>query len=239
MRYHATAGLLALASTAINHAALRFWFATPSRWLHRTIRAKAKAPVLQNTFGQAVATPTDKRGFVIPKFWGLVRLHLSRMVYGHGGGYPQGRPRGLSRVLNRHAHPLCFKTQRVALKSRQGAPTMHPTTARAAVRTPAPFDPVATHFEAVNACAMARWYAARYEHTKAARKAAQGLSALRKLQAFEATSASPCTNCPDNRPLPKAMDFFDAQVVADYVTRRTACTLCPAAQKPCLKGGAA
>ena len=116
---------------------------------------------------------------------------------------------------------------------------MHPTTARAAVRTPAPFDPVATHFEAVNACAMARWYAARYEHTKAARKAAQGLSALRKLQAFEATSASPCTGCSDNFPLPKAMDFFDARVVADYVTRRTACTLCPAADKPCLKGGAA
>ena len=47
------------------------------------------------------------------------------------------------------------------------------------------FDPVATHFEAVNACAMARWYAARYEHTKAARKATQALSALRKLAAFE------------------------------------------------------
>lgn len=62
---------------------------------------------------------------------------------------------------------------------------MHPTTARAAVRTPAPFDPVATHFEAVNAAAMSRWYAARYQHIKAARKATQALSALRKLAAFE------------------------------------------------------
>ena len=62
---------------------------------------------------------------------------------------------------------------------------MHPTTARAAVRTPTPFDPVATHMEAVNAAAMARWYAARYEHTKAARKAVQAVSALRKLAAFE------------------------------------------------------
>ena len=61
---------------------------------------------------------------------------------------------------------------------------MHPT-ARAAVRTPTPFDPVATHMEAVNAAAMARWYAARYEHTKAARKAVQALSALRKLIQFE------------------------------------------------------
>ena len=47
------------------------------------------------------------------------------------------------------------------------------------------FDPVAAHMEAVNAAAMARWYAARYEHTKAARKAVQAVSALRKLAAFE------------------------------------------------------
>lgn len=47
------------------------------------------------------------------------------------------------------------------------------------------FDPVATHFEAVNAAAMSRWYAARYQHIKAARKATQALSALRKLAAFE------------------------------------------------------
>ena len=60
-----------------------------------------------------------------------------------------------------------------------------PQAISAAVRTPTPFDPVATHMEAVNAAAMARWYAARYEHTKAARKATQALSALRKLAAFE------------------------------------------------------
>ena len=60
-----------------------------------------------------------------------------------------------------------------------------PQAISAAVRTPTPFDPVATHMEAVNAAAMARWYAARYEHTKAARKAVQALSALRKLIQFE------------------------------------------------------
>ena len=192
-------GLLALHST-INGALLRAWCATPSRWLRGTIRTKAKAPVLQNTFGQAVATPTDKRGFVIPKFWGLVRLHWFRMVYGHGGGYPQGHPRGLSRVLNRHAHPLRVKTQRVVLKSRQGAPTMHHTTvASASARTPATLpttgntptlDTVALHFEAVNACAMARWYAARHQHAAAARKSVQALTALRRLAAFERAEAA-------------------------------------------------
>ena len=121
---------------------------------------------------------------------------------------------------------------------------MHPTTARAAVRTPAPFDPVATHFEAVNACAMARWYAARYEHTKAARKATQALSALRKLIQFEraekaTTSASPCAGCIQNFALPDGpLDFFDAQVVRGYIELRTACTERAGAAKPCLKGGA-
>ena len=55
------------------------------------------------------------------------------------------------------------------------------------------------------------------------------------------TSASPCTNCPDNFPLPAGpLDFFDTHVVQDYIQRRTACDLCPAGSKPCLpKGGAA
>ena len=52
------------------------------------------------------------------------------------------------------------------------------------------FDPVATHFEAVNACAMARWYAARHRHTEAARKLRQGLAALRLLAAFERAEAA-------------------------------------------------
>ena len=57
--------------------------------------------------------------------------------------------------------------------------------------TPAPtFDPVALHGEAVNACAMARWYAARYNHAAAARKAVQALSALRKLAALDRAEVS-------------------------------------------------
>ena len=55
-------GLLALHST-INGALLRAWCATPSRWLRGTIRTKAKAPVLENTIGKAVATPHRQAGF--------------------------------------------------------------------------------------------------------------------------------------------------------------------------------
>ena len=43
----------------------------------------------------------------------------------------------------------------------------------------------ALHLEAVNAAALARWYAARHRHTEAARKMRQGLAALNRLKAME------------------------------------------------------
>lgn len=44
-----------------------------------------------------------------------------------------------------------------------------------------------------------------------------------------------CTKCRDNFPLPVAMDYFDAIVIADYTQRRTACTIVADAKKPCLQ----
>lgn len=122
------------------------------RWPDKTSRAatvsagkpcydfrKPNGPVLQNTIGKAVATPTDRRGFVMPDF---SRSGVSRcgMVYGHGGGYPQGRPHGFTRVLNHHARPSCFKTRLVDSESRKGVPTMtivHLVRPAAPVATPA------------------------------------------------------------------------------------------------------
>ncbi|TCP16199.1 hypothetical protein EV674_12069 [Simplicispira metamorpha] len=75
----------------------------------------------------------------------------------------------------------------------------HTTVASASARTPATLpttgntptlDTVALHFEAVNACAMARWYAARHQHAAAARKSVQALTALRRLAAFERAEAA-------------------------------------------------
>ena len=48
----------------------------------------------------------------------------------------------------------------------------------------------ALHLEAVNAAALARWYAARHRHTEAARKLRQALAALRRLAAFERAEAA-------------------------------------------------
>ena len=237
--------LLALAYTAINHAMLRCWCASPTALLRGTIRPKPKGPARKNVLGKAVAAPTDKRGFAMSKFWGLVRLHLSQSVYGHGGGYPQGRPHGFTRVLNRHAHPLRVRTQRVVLKSRKGATTMSTSSmaSRSAVPTTTPTTSEAQAFallQATSDATMAKLYLSRGNIPAARRKAVQLLKALQGLSKSDRAqaSASPCTDCRDNFPLPSGpLDFFDTQVVAEYVVRRTACTLCRAADKPCLKGG--
>ena len=148
-------------------------------------------PVLKNTLSEAVATPTEKRGFVMPKFRELVHLHQSCMFYGRGGGYPQGRPHDFGRVLNRHAHPLRVRTQKVVLDTPEGSKTMTVSTQasrRAAPITPIKgntHDPIQAFTDAHNALSMARHYVGKGNHAGAARKAAQALSALRKLAAFE------------------------------------------------------
>ena len=68
-----------------------------------------------------------------------------------------------------------------------------------------------------------------------------GYAHLVQQSSTSSAPTSPCTGCPDNFPLPQGpLDFFDRHVVQDFIRRRTACTLCPAASKPCLvqKGGA-
>ena len=178
-----------------NAVLLRAWGASPLQWLKRrgTIRSKPKGPVCRNTFGKAVAAPTDKRGFVMLKFLELVRLHWPRMVYGHGGGYPQGRPHGFTRVTNHHAHPLPFVRQRVVLKSRKGAPTMHHTTvASANTRTPIILPTTGNTptteaqafalLQATSDATMAKLYLSRGNIPAARRKAVQLLKALQTLE---------------------------------------------------------
>ena len=71
-----------------------------------------KSMVCRNTFGSAVATPTGKRSFVTPKFWGLVRLHWPHMVPG-GMGLPARMAARLNPCFQHPAHPLRLKTQTV------------------------------------------------------------------------------------------------------------------------------
>ena len=84
---------------------------------------KPKGPVLENTLDKAVATPTDKRGFVTPKFWGPVRPHRSPLVL---GGMAEAVTPGawLYPCFQHPAHLLRLKTQMVALESHKGAKRM-------------------------------------------------------------------------------------------------------------------
>ena len=153
------------------------------------ISTKAKAPACEDAFGKAVAAPTDKRGFVMPEFLGRGASH-AHMVYGHGGGYPQGRPHGFTRVFNHHAHPLCVKTQRVVLKSRKGALTMqvnplghHAPTLKAARAIPTTTEAQAhALLEATTSASLAAFYLRKGNVAAARRKAVQLLKILQVLE---------------------------------------------------------
>ena len=129
----------------------------------------------------------------------------------------------------------------ISLASRRAAPTTTPTTGNP--------DPVQLYGDAQNALAMALRHlrAPSGNVPGAARKTVQALSALRRLQQVLAANTppepfNPCTGCKDNFQLPTGpMDIFDQWALQGQIARRTACTLCPSAAKPCLaqKGGAA
>ena len=150
-----------------------------------TIQPKAKAPACEDALGQVVAAPTVSGVLSCLNSWGLVRLHEFRMVYGRGGGYLQGRPHGLSRVFNRHAHPLRVKTHPVVLKSRQGAPTMQVNPMGQTAPTPKAA-PAISPTEAQAHASLAGFYLRKGNIAQARRKLRQALQALNALEVAHA-----------------------------------------------------
>ena len=231
--------LLALYAT-INFVLVRAWCVAPSSWARGTIRSKAKAPARRNAFGQAVAAPTDKRGFVMPRFWGQC-VCTALWFRGVVGVIRKDARTACPVFLTATLHPTRVETRRVVLKSRQGA-TMSASPVASCSAAPAPTTSEAQAFallQATSDATMAKLYLSQGNIPAARRKAVQLLKALQGLSKFERAQVptSPCTGCRDNFPLPEAADFFDRQVVADYVTCRTACTLRPQGDKPCLQKG--
>jgi hypothetical protein len=160
-----------------------FTSATPSCY----IECKPRGPVRKNTTSEAVATPTDKRGFVMPKFLGLVRLFAP--AYGLRGmvGAIRKDARTASDVfLTTMLHQLRVRTHLVATLNPEGAKTMtaisQQASRRAASITGTP-DPIQLHAQAQNALSMAIHYLRQPEANVAGarRKAVQALSALRGL----------------------------------------------------------
>ena len=151
--------------------------------------AKPRGPVRKNTTSKAFATPTDKRGFVMPKFLGLMRLNVSaQWLRGVVGATRKDARTAESVFLTTMLHLLRVETQTVVPLTHSGAKTMTQGTTTPAQAT------IATHphqlfADAVNAASMANWYTRRGNIAAAARKARQHLAALRLLAKLEGGAA--------------------------------------------------
>lgn len=120
---------------------------------------KSKGPVLENTKHAEVVAPTVKRGFVMPKFYGLVRplAPLSFMVTG-GMGISVRTAARLRACFQHPVHLLRLKTQFVEPLIHAGTKSM--TTSQTAICTAAPSasttDPIALHIKALNCLSICR-----------------------------------------------------------------------------------
>lgn len=185
-RQFSAAHLLVLAHTAINHAALRCWCASPTALLRGTIRPKPKGPVLKNTFSEAVAAPTEKRGFVTPNLWGWCACTAS--LFWSVVGVIRKDARTASDVfLTTTLHPMRVRTLTVALVTPEGAKTMYPSpmASRCAAPTTTPTTSEAQAFallQATSDATMAKLYLSRGNIPAARRKAVQLLKALQVME---------------------------------------------------------
>ena len=147
---------------------------------------KPNGPVLVTPHSEAVQTPTDKRGFVMPKLRDAAPICSLPMVSGVGSAYPQGQRQGFGLVTTSHAHHFRPSQARGgSLVTPEGAKTMtHVTQGRTT-----PTHPNQLFADAVNAASMANWYTKRGNIAAAARKARQHLAALRLLAKLEGGTA--------------------------------------------------
>lgn len=155
-----------------------------SRLRGRYTAGKPRGPVLQNANEPAVATSTEKRGFVTPIFLGLVYLCTPVALVSGGMGLSARLTARLVPCFEHPAHLLRFKTQMVDSLIQPGIQTM--TAYQPASRSAAPMqsNPHQMHADAHNALSMALYYLRDGNPSNvpaARRKAVQALVALRGL----------------------------------------------------------
>lgn len=149
---------------------------------------KPRGPVLENTISSEVAAPTYKRGFVTPKFRGLVRLYQSHIVSGEMAQTARLGAR-LSSCFQHLAHPLRLKTQTVAHLSRSGVKNMPAITLASRSAAPSkskpdtiPTDRLHAVLGAFNAANLASSYIERGNFAAARRKLVLALQAVDQLR---------------------------------------------------------
>ena len=154
--------------------------------------SKPNGPVRKNTLGSAFSTPNDKRGFVMPNFFGVVRIVVSvnklwGMVWATRKDVRTAEPVFLTTML----HPMRVRTQTVASMSRSGAKTMT-ATLRAHTAAPTstqpslvaiPADRLQSVLGAYNAANLASSYIERGNFAAARRKLTLALAAINQITA--------------------------------------------------------
>ena len=152
-------------------------------------RAKPRGPVRRNTFDSAFATPNDKRGFVMPKFLGLVRLRAPvQWLRGMVGATRKGVRTALDVFLTTMLHPLRVRTQTVVPLNPVGTKTMSAITKQAncaAASSPTTgtlaTTQISTVLAAFNAANMASSYIERGNFAAARRKLVLALASVNQL----------------------------------------------------------
>lgn len=153
------------------------------------IHSKPRGPVTQKHQIRSGCTSTDKRGFVTPKFLGLVRLYAPAQWLRGVVGATRKDVRTASDVfLTTTLHQMHSKMQTVVSSLiPEGTKTMTAITQQASRATTATttgnLDPIQLHAAAHNALNMAVFYLRQPQANTAAarRKAVQALAALRGL----------------------------------------------------------
>lgn len=146
---------------------------------------KPRGPVCRNAKSVEVAVPTNKRGFVMPRFWAL-RIFAHRHMVTGGMGISA---RTAARLRTCYEHPVhllpvvrphVVRLNPIGTKAMTAPRRAHNAAPKPTTGTP---DPIQLHADAHNALNMAVFYL-RQPHANvpgARRKAIQALAALRGL----------------------------------------------------------
>lgn len=153
------------------------------------IACKPRGPVRRNTTYKAFATPNEKRGFVMPKFFGLMPSRASSIwLRGMAGAIRKDVRTALYVFLTAMLHPLCVETKRVAPLIHKGTKTMslvtqqasHAAASQPAMGTVATAQ-ISTVLAAFNAANLASSYIERGNFAAARRKLVLALASVNQL----------------------------------------------------------
>ena len=150
-----------------------------------TIAPKAKAPMLENIFGKAVATPTESGVLSRPDFLGVSTFGRAHS-FGRDG-FVRKASRTALPVFSTSRPPAALENVACGFESRKGAKTM--TASTLASRSAAPITQAITEetrafalLQATSDATMAKLYLSRGNVAAARRKAVQLLKALQVLE---------------------------------------------------------